>query len=182
MPDGVNDQWNNYRGAQQPNWWTAPQINTDINTSLNFPNTTAPIPNGQLASNTSTILNEIQTERTENYNQQNKQNIFQKTGQFLTNNANTISQTSNFLNNTSDLIFGQKYGLDGPNAGLTQGIDAGYNAASDMMMKVNPMIGGAMKAVNFLGNTLNKAGGGTDGMTGVDAALNSGIGLSLIQI
>lgn len=75
--------------------------------------------------------------------------------------------------NLVSAIAGPKMGSDGPNAGLTQGIDSAYDAASNAMMQVNPMVGGIMKAAGLAGNIINSVGGGTDGMTGVDAALNS---------
>lgn len=84
-----------------------------------------------------------------------------------------IGGAADTLSGASDMIFGKKMGSDGPNADITQGIDSAYNAASDMMMKVNPMVGGIMKAAGFVGDTLNKVGGGTDGMTKTDAVMNS---------
>lgn len=92
---------------------------------------------------------------------------------FMKNNGAMIGQVADIANNLSDSLFGAKMGLDGPNAGTTQAIDSAYNAASDMAMKINPMVGGIMKAAGFVGNTLNKVGGGTDGMTKGDAILNS---------
>lgn len=92
---------------------------------------------------------------------------------FMGNNAGVIGGAVSALNGLSDAIFGQKRGLDGPNGGLTQTIDTAYDQASDMVMKFNPLIGGIMKGAGFLGNTLNKVGGGTDGMTKADAVLNS---------
>lgn len=93
--------------------------------------------------------------------------------QFMSNNGAVIGQAATALNNASDAIFGQKRGMDGPNGDLTAAIDNAYDQASDTVMKFNPMVGGIMKAAGFLGNTLNKAGGGTDGMTTVDAVMNS---------
>ena len=75
--------------------------------------------------------------------------------------------------NALNAIAGPKMGSNGPNAGITQGMDAMYNAASDAMMQVNPMVGGIMKAAGFAGDIINAAGGGTDGMTKVDSVLNS---------
>ena len=107
-----------------------------------------------------------------------KPNIFQKAGAFMSQNAGMIGGGADTLNAASDAIFGQKKGLDGPKAELTTGIDSATGAVSDMLMK-NPstaVFGAGLKAANFLGNTINKLGGGTDGFTGIDAALNSGIG------
>lgn len=92
---------------------------------------------------------------------------------FLSQNGSMIGGIADAADKLSDSLFGEKMGSDGPNAGLTQGIDNTYNAASDMVMKVNPMVGGIMKAAGFVGNTINKLGGGTDGLTKVDAVMNS---------
>lgn len=70
-------------------------------------------------------------------------------------------------------IAGPKMGSDGPNAGLTQGIDSAYDAASNAVMQANPLAGGIMKSAGLVGNILNSAGGGTDGMTKIDGVLNS---------
>lgn len=75
--------------------------------------------------------------------------------------------------NALNAIAGPKMGSDGPNAGVTQGMDAMYNAASDAMAQINPMIAGIMKAAGFAGDIINAVGGGTDGMTKVDSVLNS---------
>lgn len=75
--------------------------------------------------------------------------------------------------NALNAIAGPKMGSNGPNAGITQGMDAMYNAASDALAQVNPMLGGIMKAAGFAGDIINAAGGGTDGMTKVDSVLNS---------
>ena len=75
--------------------------------------------------------------------------------------------------NLLSTIAGPKMGFNGPNAGLQQGLDSAYDTASNAMMKVNPMVGGIMKAAGLTGNIINSVGGGTDGMTKVDAVLNS---------
>lgn len=92
---------------------------------------------------------------------------------FMQSKGNLIGQIADMANSASDAIFGQKRGMNGPNAGLTSAIDNTYNQASDFAMKLNPAVGGIMKVAGFVGNTLNKAGGGTDGMTTQDAVLNS---------
>lgn len=70
-------------------------------------------------------------------------------------------------------IAGPKMGSNGPNAGLTQGLDQAYDLASNAMMMVNPLVGGIMKGAGLVGNIINAAGGGTDGMTTIDGILNS---------
>ena len=75
--------------------------------------------------------------------------------------------------NLVSAIAGPKMGSDGPNAGLTQGLDLAYDTASNAMMQSNPLVGGIMKAAGLAGNIINSVGGGTDGMTAVDGVLNS---------
>lgn len=75
--------------------------------------------------------------------------------------------------NLLSAIAGPKMGSNGPNAGLTQGLDSAYDAASNAIMQFNPLVGGIMKGAGLAGNILNAAGGGTDGMTTVDGVLNS---------
>lgn len=48
---------------------------------------------------------------------------------------------------------------------LTTGLNQGYDAASNIMMTVNPIIGGAMKVGGLLSDGINAITGGTDGMT-----------------
>lgn len=61
----------------------------------------------------------------------------------------------------------------GKKGNITAGIDAGYDTISNMMMNINPVIGGIMKAGKLVGNGLEKLGVGTDKMTTGDAILGS---------
>lgn len=83
-----------------------------------------------------------------------------------------IGMAADIGQNLLSTIAGPKMGSNGPNAGLQQGLDSAYDTASNAMMKINPMVGGIMKAAGLTGNIINSAGG-TDGMTKVDAVLNS---------
>ncbi len=56
---------------------------------------------------------------------------------------------------------------------ITQGLDSVYDTASNVLMNVNPMIGGIMKAGKLLNKGVSALGGGTDGMTRTDAWLSS---------
>lgn len=96
-----------------------------------------------------------------------------KTGDFLKKNGQTIGAVSDAANNMLFSAFGQKQGMDGPNGQVTSAIDSAYDQASDEVMKVNPLVGGIMKTAGLVGNIINKAGGGTDGMTTADGILNS---------
>lgn len=64
---------------------------------------------------------------------------------------------------------------NGSEGQLAHGLDSLGRSASDMVMKVNPMIGGIMKGAMALGQGLSAIGLGTDGMTKQDAILNSNL-------
>lgn len=56
---------------------------------------------------------------------------------------------------------------------LTEGLNNAYDSAADTMMKVNPIVGGAMKVGGMISDGLTAMGVGTDGMTGADKILDS---------
>lgn len=64
---------------------------------------------------------------------------------------------------------------NGSEGQLAHGLDSLGKSASDMVMKVNPMVGGIMKGAMTLGQGLSAIGLGTDGMTKQDAILNSNL-------
>lgn len=64
---------------------------------------------------------------------------------------------------------------NGSEGQLAHGLDSLGKSASDMVMKVNPMVGGIMKGAMVLGQGLSAIGLGTDGMTKQDAILNSNL-------
>lgn len=64
---------------------------------------------------------------------------------------------------------------NGSEGQLAHGLDLLGKSASDMIMKVNPMVGGIMKGAMALGQGLSAIGLGTDGMTKQDAILNSNL-------
>lgn len=64
---------------------------------------------------------------------------------------------------------------NGSEGQLAHGFDLLGKSASDMIMKVNPMVGGSMKVAMALGQGLSAIGLGTDGMTKQDAILNSNL-------
>lgn len=59
---------------------------------------------------------------------------------------------------------------------ITQGLDTAYDAIGDVAMQINPLVGGIVKVGGFLGDAMGSIVGGTDGMTGADAALGSTFG------
>lgn len=79
----------------------------------------------------------------------------------------------------SDLVgsfMPQKTEYDGAKGDITQTMDSVYDGISDAAMSFGPvgmMVGGIMKGGALLGKGMNALGGGTDGMTGVDAILGS---------
>lgn len=74
--------------------------------------------------------------------------------------------------------------FDGPEGGLTQAVDQGWNQASDVVSKFGPwgqLAGGIMKGVGMVNKLQNAFLGskGTDNMTKTDALLNSPIGMMI---
>ena len=64
----------------------------------------------------------------------------------------------------------------GAKGGITQTMDSVYDGISDAAMSFGPigmMVGGIMKGGKLLGGVMNSVGGGTDGMTTIDAILGS---------
>lgn len=62
---------------------------------------------------------------------------------------------------------------NGTYGSLTQGLDTAYDQASNMVMNINPLVGGIMKAGNVVNKGVKLIGGGTDGQTATDAILGS---------
>lgn len=86
---------------------------------------------------------------------------------------NLMSSGVDILNNT---LFSNKDSYDTKYGGWTQAGDQLTNQATNIVSSINPVLGLALKGANFLGNTLGKLGGSTDGMTKADAILNTGMG------
>ncbi len=79
--------------------------------------------------------------------------------------GNVADTVTNFL--PANSAYKGKFG------NITQGLDSVYDTASNVLMNVNPVIGGAMKAIKLLNKGVSAVGGGTDGMTRTDAWLSS---------
>ena len=74
----------------------------------------------------------------------------------------------------SGLFAGDKAGYQGEYGDLQQAGDKAFDAASDVVMAINPMVGGIMKAGGLVSDVLTTYGGmGTDSMTKTDAILGS---------
>lgn len=105
---------------------------------------------------------------------QKSQGTFQKLGGW-----NTVGQASDFL---SGLIGGDKDGYLGKYGSLQQAGDQAFDHASNVVMGINPLVGGIMKAGGLVSDVLTKWGGmGTDSMTKTDAVLGSKL-LSLTPV
>lgn len=74
---------------------------------------------------------------------------------------------------TADKLLPQKTEYSGDKGYLSAGLDQAYDQASDVVMQINPLVGGIMKANGLLSKGVNALGGGTDGMTTTDAILGS---------
>lgn len=64
----------------------------------------------------------------------------------------------------------------GPKGSITRGIDNAYDAAANMAMQINPVIGGTMKVGGLVSDGINAITGGTDGMTTQDSIFSSTLG------
>lgn len=74
----------------------------------------------------------------------------------------------------SGLFAGDKAGYQGEYGDLQQAGDKAFDAASDAVMAINPLVGGIMKAGGLVSDVLTAYGGmGTDSMTKTDAILGS---------
>lgn len=88
---------------------------------------------------------------------------------------NQFGNAASILNS----VMPEKTEYSGAKGDVTKGLDASYDAAADVASQFGPygqMIGAGMKMVGFLNSGLNAIGGGTDGMTGIDATLGSSWG------
>lgn len=73
-------------------------------------------------------------------------------------------------------ILGEKNEYSGSKGSITKGMDSAYDSIQQLAGNFGPVgqfVSFGMQANKMLGNVANKLGGGTDGMTGVDAVLGS---------
>lgn len=90
-----------------------------------------------------------------------------------------IGGTMQIAGQVADMLGGflpEKSEYQGTKGNVTRAIDTGYDAASDIAMSINPIVGGAMKVGGFVSDGINAITGGTDGMTTTDAIFGSTLG------
>lgn len=102
--------------------------------------------------------------------------------------GNTLKGAKNFVSNPANMnLAGQAADIlgsfmpennayQGPKGSITRGIDNAYDAAANMAMQINPVIGGAMKVGGLVSDGINAITGGTDGMTTQDSIFSSTLG------
>jgi hypothetical protein len=102
--------------------------------------------------------------------------------------GNTLKGAKSFISNPTNMSFmGQAADMigsfmpennayQGPKGSITRGIDNAYDAAANMAMQINPVIGGAMKVGGLVSDGINAITGGTDGMTTQDSIFSSTLG------
>lgn len=90
-----------------------------------------------------------------------------------------IGSTVNVASQVADVVrsfMPENNAYQGPKGSITRGIDNAYDAAANMAMQINPMIGGAMKVGGLVSDGINAITGGTDGMTTQDSIFSSTLG------
>lgn len=102
--------------------------------------------------------------------------------------GNTLKGAKNFVSNPVNMnLVGQAADMlgsfmpennayQGPKGSITRGIDNAYDAAANMAMQINPVIGGAMKVGGLVSDGINAITGSTDGMTTQDSIFSSTLG------
>lgn len=90
-----------------------------------------------------------------------------------------IGSTVNVASQVADVVrsfMPENNAYQGPEGSITRGIDNAYDAAANMAMQINPVIGGAMKVGGLVSDGINAITGGTDGMTTQDSIFSSTLG------
>lgn len=90
-----------------------------------------------------------------------------------------IGSTVNVASQVTDVVrsfMPENNAYQGPKGSITRGIDNAYDAAANMAMQINPVIGGAMKVGGLVSDGINAITGGTDGMTTQDSIFSSTLG------
>lgn len=90
-----------------------------------------------------------------------------------------IGSTVNVASQVADVVrsfMPENNAYQGPEGSITRGIDSAYDAAANMAMQINPVIGGAMKVGGLVSDGINAITGGTDGMTTQDSIVSSTLG------
>lgn len=90
-----------------------------------------------------------------------------------------IGSTVNVVSQVADVVrsfMPENNAYQGPKGSITRGIDNAYDAAANMAMQINPVIGGTMKVGGLVSDGINAITGGTDGMTTQDSIFSSTLG------
>lgn len=90
-----------------------------------------------------------------------------------------IGSTVNVASQVADVVrsfMPENNAYQGPKGSITRGIDNAYDAAANMAMQINPVIGGTMKVGGLVSDGINAITGGTDGMTTQDSIFSSTLG------
>lgn len=90
-----------------------------------------------------------------------------------------IGSTVNVASQVADVVrsfMPENNAYQGSKGSITRGIDSAYDAAANMAMQINPVIGGAMKVGGLVSDGINAITGGTDGMTTQDSIFSSTLG------
>lgn len=102
--------------------------------------------------------------------------------------GNTLKGAKSFISNPTNMSFmglaadmigsfmPENNAYQGPKGSITRGMDNAYDAAANMAMQINPVIGGAMKVGGLVSDGINAITGGTDGMTTQDSIFSSTLG------
>lgn len=95
-----------------------------------------------------------------------------RNGIFSKSNIGSTSQVADVVRS----FMPENNAYQGPKGSITRGIDNAYDAAANMAMQINPVIGGAMKVGGLVSDGINAITGGTDGMTTQDSIFSSTLG------
>ena len=90
--------------------------------------------------------------------------------------AGNLAAIAGVASDVASNFLKEKTEYEGDRGNITQSLDAAYDGISDALMSIpgwGMLAGGIMKGGALLGKGLNNLGGGTDGMTSVDAILGS---------
>lgn len=100
---------------------------------------------------------------------------------FIGKNANIIGKGLDLVGGITSHIGGADNTFNGPHGNIREGIEQGWNGVSDLAMKLpgpyGKAAGLAMKAAGVVNNIQGAVFGATDGMTKLDAVMDSPLGM-----
>ena len=97
-------------------------------------------------------------------------------GNFVKANSETISNVSNIANNVFTGLAGERSEFSGARGDVAKGLDTAYDTIQNVAGKLGPygkVVQAGMAVNKLVSNVVGKLGGGTDGMTTVDAIMGS---------